>query len=738
MDDAKVLIKFQGDTKDFDSKAKKVNVSMGSVAKGVLVATGVTKALGMAWNMVSNSMDGAIKRVDTMNNFPKVMSNLGIGAKDAQKAIDTLSDKLQGLPTSLDSATMSVQRLTSKNGDVQRSTKMFLAMNNAILAGGASSEIQASAVEQLSQAYAKGKPDMMEWRTMLSAMPAQLKQVAVAMGYVDSDALGSALRDGSVSMDEFMSKIIEMNESGIAGFKSFDEQARNATGGIQTSITNMKTAVTRGVANVINALDQGLKDAGLGGLGQVISDIGKIMENVLKKIGKGLQLAIPKIISIAKWIKKNKDWITELGLAVTTFVVAFSAVQKVIAIIKGVKTAFMLLNLVMVANPIAVIIGLISALVVAFIYCWKHSEKFRNFFIGIWDGIKKAVSTSIKFIVDKFNAIVDFFKNNWKGILLFIVNPFAGAFKLLYDNNEKFRTKINELVTSIKNFFASIPQKVSEVIESIKNFISNIPYYIGYVIGWVIARTIKFFTEDIPNAWNAFVGWVSSLPEKISTWLSNLNESFSKWFQNTKTKAINWAKQTINNVITWFVTLPNRLMTQIRYINIKFRQWYATTKANLKAKIQQLVNNIVNWFKNLPSRMVEIGTNIVNGVWRGIQNAKAHFKQKVHDFFKGIVDGAKKALGIHSPSKEFAIIGKFSVLGYTEQLEKMQKVVQQKVGETFGLSPQVTNTSALNYSPNVVVNNSISMKQDPLGQMVSNIKTFSGGAKNDYNYGASL
>lgn len=738
MDDAKVLIKFQGDTKDFDSKAKKVNVSMGSVAKGVLVATGVTKALGMAWNMVSNSMDGAIKRVDTMNNFPKVMSNLGIGAKDAQKAIDTLSDKLQGLPTSLDSATMSVQRLTSKNGDVQRSTKMFLAMNNAILAGGASSEIQASAVEQLSQAYAKGKPDMMEWRTMLSAMPAQLKQVAVAMGYVDSDALGSALRDGSVSMDEFMSKIIEMNESGIAGFKSFDEQARNATGGIQTSITNMKTAVTRGVANVINALDQGLKDAGLGGLGQVISDIGKIMENVLKKIGKGLQLAIPKIISIAKWIKKNKDWITELGLAVTTFVVAFSAVQKVIAIIKGVKTAFMLLNLVMVANPIAVIIGLISALVVAFIYCWKHSEKFRNFFIGIWDGIKKAVSTSIKFIVDKFNAIVDFFKNNWKGILLFIVNPFAGAFKLLYDNNEKFRTKINELVTSIKNFFASIPQKVSEVIESIKNFISNIPYYIGYVIGWVIARTIKFFTEDIPNAWNAFVGWVSSLPEKISTWLSNLNESFSKWFQNTKTKAINWAKQTINNVITWFVTLPNRLMTQIRYINIKFRQWYATTKANLKAKIQQLVNNIVNWFKNLPSRMVEIGTNIVNGVWRGIQNAKAHFKQKVHDFFKGIVDGAKKALGIHSPSKEFAIIGKFSVLGYTEQLEKMQKVVQQKVGETFGLSPQVTNASALNYSPNVVVNNSISMKQDPLGQMVSNIKTFSGGAKNDYNYGASL
>ena len=90
---------------------------------------------------------------------------------------------------------MAVQRFTSANGDIEKSTDLFLAVNNAILAGGASSEIQASALEQLSQAYAKGKPDMMEWRTLMTAMPAQLKQVANAMGYLSSADLGEAVRE---------------------------------------------------------------------------------------------------------------------------------------------------------------------------------------------------------------------------------------------------------------------------------------------------------------------------------------------------------------------------------------------------------------------------------------------------------------------------------------------------------------------------------------------------------------
>ena len=231
-----IIFHFKGDTKDLSS-------SMGGLTKSFALGTLAAKGISKAFKVMTQNMGDAIKRVDTMNNFPKVMSNLGISAKDSKKAIQELSNGLKGLPTPLDDGARAVQRFTSKNGDVKKSTKLFLALNNAIIAGGAPTEMQATALEQLSQAYAKGKPDMMEWRSAMSAMPAQLKQVAQAMGYVNADQLGEALRNGTVSMDDFMATITQLNTKGVGGFKSFEQQARNSTGGIQTSIANMKTAV---------------------------------------------------------------------------------------------------------------------------------------------------------------------------------------------------------------------------------------------------------------------------------------------------------------------------------------------------------------------------------------------------------------------------------------------------------------------------------------------------------------
>lgn len=231
-------------------------MSTGFIAFGSAVGNVAANVITKAFSAIASSMDDAVSRLDTLNNFPKVMSNLGISAEASQPAIEYMTEKLNGLPTAVDAAALAVQRFTSANGNIGASTEMFLALNNAILAGGASAEIQKSALEQMSQAYAKGKPDMMEWRTMMMAMPAQMKQVAQAMGYVNSSALGDALRSGEASMNDFMATIMRLNKDGVAGFKSFEEQARGATGGVQTSITNLKTAITRGLANIMDAIGQ--------------------------------------------------------------------------------------------------------------------------------------------------------------------------------------------------------------------------------------------------------------------------------------------------------------------------------------------------------------------------------------------------------------------------------------------------------------------------------------------------
>ena len=78
------------------------------------------------------------------------------------------------------------------------------------------------------------------------------------------------------------------------------------------------------------------------------------------------------------------------------------------------------------------------------------------------------------------------------------------------------------------------------------------------------------------------------------------------------------------------------------------------------------------------------------------------------------------------------------MVGLEEGMEDMQPEIQRTIDSLFDLNPNVVGTMNTHYSPNVIVNNSVNMKTDPLGQVVGNIKTFSGGAKNDYNYGMGV
>ena len=293
----------QNTQKQVTSLQKVANKTSTSMLNSFKFLTKGIVALGIG-KLIASQMDDAVARLDALNNFPKVMSNLGISNEDAQASMTRLSDALVGLPTTLDSATMSVQRFTSANGNVKASTEMFLALNNAILSGGASTEIQKSALEQLSQSYAKGKPDMMEWRTAMTAMPAQLKQVAIAMGYASASDLGEALRSGAVSMDEFMVKITELNKNGVNGFQSFEEQARNSTGGVNTSITNLKTAFTRGLADIMNAIGQSNIAGFFNGIAKAINTVIPYITGFVK----ACVWAVSTVSSLfGKSTKKNVD-----------------------------------------------------------------------------------------------------------------------------------------------------------------------------------------------------------------------------------------------------------------------------------------------------------------------------------------------------------------------------------------------------------------------------------------------
>lgn len=714
-----------GFEKGLNSLKKSTNTAGGQI-KSILSALGIGKLISKAFSVINSSMDGAISRLDTLNNYPKVMSNLGIASEDAQKSINKMSDKLSGLPTTLDAGAMAVQRFTSANGNIKKSTDYFLALNNAILAGGASADIQSTAMEQLSQAYAKGKPDMMEWRSLMTAMPAQLKQVATAMGYVSTDKLGEDLRNGKVSMDEFMDTIVKLNTKGVAGFQSFEEQAKNSTGGIKTSITVAKTQIIKGVADIIKALDESLKNAGLGGIGEIIANIGKKAKEALDKVA-GL---IKKI----DW-KKVLDIIKAIIPVLGTLVSGFLAMQVIESVngfiektIQGVNRLGKAIQLLMAHPVIAIITAVIAVLIILYQKCeafrnavneafsqLKNAlmsawEKLKPSLQELWDALKelfealkpvgeflmtvlvvaikvlakvltalipiitqivtivvKVVTKIIHVVTDVINAIVNFFT---------VTIP--EAFQFLKD-------KISEIGNGIKQFFINLWNGIVEFftvgipnfIQSIIQWIQNLPYNIGLLIGTILGHIYNFaqsvwnwITVDLPKIIQSIIDWFAQLPDRILDWLVNTLTNIMNWAINVYNTANAWMSNTINSIISWFSQLPGRIWTWLLNTINNVISWGRNMAQKGQEGAKNLFDNIVNTIMNLPSRMMEIGRNIVEGLWNGIKNAESWMFNKVGEFARGVLDGMKNALGIHSPSTLFRDqVGKFIPQGIAVGIE---------------------------------------------------------------------
>ena len=228
-----------------------------SVAAGSLISKGISKIA----NTISNSLGRAISRVDTINNFPKVMTALGYSADEASGSINTIGEALDGLPTALDTAVGDIQKLAATMGNLNtgmvNATSLGLGLNNMFLSGGKGTEYASRAMEQYNQMLAAGKPDMQSWRSILDAAPGQLKQLAQTLlgATANSQDLYEALQEGTVTFDQLNATIVQLNKNGGDGFASFEEQARSATGGIGTALENLQTRVAKAIAKVIDHLD---------------------------------------------------------------------------------------------------------------------------------------------------------------------------------------------------------------------------------------------------------------------------------------------------------------------------------------------------------------------------------------------------------------------------------------------------------------------------------------------------
>ena len=225
-----------------------------------------------------------------------------------------------------------------------------------------------------------------------------------------------------------------------------------------------------------------------------------------------------------------------------------------------------------------------------------------------------------------------------------------------------------------------------------------------------------------------------------------------EWFRDAITNVFNFIKNTfmlfvniIKAEINLLITIIKGIAKAVIWIKDQVKEKIDAVVGFFKSipeKIKEIPDKILDFFKSLPEKFKKIGEDCMKGITKGM-NSKLNILLnpggEIAKISAKLANGFRGFLGIHSPSKVFAELGEYSsegyVLGFKDNMEKSANLLKNSLSSSFNLSPTLTGTASTHLSPNVsvVVNNN--MKTDPLGQLVNNVKTFSGGAKNDYNYG---
>lgn len=342
-------------------------------------------------------------------------------------------------------------------------------------------------------------------------------------------------------------------------------------------------------------------------------------------------------------------------------------------------------------NILNTIGGVLDAVCGWFGTTWENTwNSIKQFFIDIWNGIVNFFSnviSSIKMAVSNFiTTIVNFFAQLPTNIANFITNAY------------------NSVVTWVSNMIAKAREMGQNFLNAVVEFFTNLPYKVGYFIGNTLTNVVLWASNMVTKAremgtnfLNNVVAFFTQLPGKVLQFITSALNNVQTWATNMANKAREMGTNFINNVVSFFTQLPGKIQQFLSSALTNVQNWATNIANKAKEAATNFLNNVVNTITQLPgkiklyldsaitnlttwvtqmgqkgkeainslitnvtsaasgiaSKVMSIGSDIVSGVWQGIKNAKDTFVSNVKNFFSGIVDGVKDALGIGSPSKVF-------------------------------------------------------------------------------------
>lgn len=172
----------------------------------------------------------------------------------------------------------------------------------------------------------------------------------------------------------------------------------------------------------------------------------------------------------------------------------------------------------------------------------------------------------------------------------------------------------------------------------------------------VILTIVTYLIENIDILVDAAIAIITGLAEGLINALPVLIEKAPEIIEKLVIALVNNVPKLLEAAVKVIETLATGLITNV---------------PKLLAKIPQIMASLKNGFLNLCSGFADVGKNIIDGLWNGIQNGWNWLTDKVSSLAKGLLDAAKSALGIASPSKEFRKIGEFCVAGFNDGIDDL-------------------------------------------------------------------
>ena len=250
------------------------NAGMAIPLIGGLVAS--LKLFGQAMSFLKNQIPAAINRFDSLEKYPRVLEQMGVGYDAATRSQRRLVEGIDGLETKLDDIIGTTQRLTQITGSADTGSRLAVGMNNMLLASGADANAASRALEQWMQMMQSGVVDMQSWRSVQEVAGTSLNQLSQEMLGAGKNAMDlyQALQKGEVSIDDVNRSVIQLSDT-------FGDMALANARGIQTSLNNFKTGVQRGLADTIKTIDSTLQEEFGKGIADYIDGFKDTVVNIL-------------------------------------------------------------------------------------------------------------------------------------------------------------------------------------------------------------------------------------------------------------------------------------------------------------------------------------------------------------------------------------------------------------------------------------------------------------------------